>query len=238
MTQTIIPEIQARIKTKKIIAVETCTNICSVAVWNGTAMYEKIIETERSHSKQILPMCQQVLDDAGITMQDIDAVACTRGPGAFTGLRIGVGVAKGLAFGQDVAIYGLSSLLVLAYRTIQEHSEQKISTVTALLDARMGELYCGRYKNNNGVPELIGDECLTDIESICTKFDVLDSKTCIFAGTGAKEYQQQLITTGVKISHILYPTAQDIIAVIHNGGIQPVSATELEPIYLRDKVTY
>ncbi len=213
---------------QKILAVETCTNICSVALWDGERMHEDVVEAARSHSKQILPMCEKVLHAADMTMQDVDGIACTRGPGSFTGLRIGVGVAKGLAFGQDLPIYAVSSLQTLAYRVMQQTGAEQ---VIALLDARMGELYCGHYENQNGFPHLVGDECLTDIEHLSVQQQVI-------AGTGAVEYVEALSAKGITPADILYPMASDIIALVQAGDIEAVSASALAPVYLRNKVTY
>lgn len=215
------------INQQTILAVETCTPICSVALWDGRKMHEHIIEVERSHSKQILPLCDKVLGEANLTMRDVQAIACTRGPGSFTGLRIGVGVAKGLAFGQDLPIYAVSSLQALAYRVILNHANER---VMAVLDARMGELYCGEYENIDGFPQPLGDDYLTDAEHLHVK-----GRLC--AGTGVHEYSDMLTAKGATLSPILYPTARDVIAVAMQGDIAPISASALTPVYLRDKVT-
>lgn len=215
------------IKQQKILAVETCTMICSVAVWDGEKLHEKVVESARSHSQQLLPMCEAILTQANLTMSDLDAIACTRGPGAFTGLRIGVGVAKGLAYGQDLPIYAVSSLAALAYRVMQGDNAAR---VCALLDARMGELYAAEYENHEGFPYLLGQERLTDVAHL----NVSEQR---FAGTGAEVYANELREKGATLSPITAPTAGDVVGLIHGGGIATVSASALAPVYLRDKVT-
>ncbi len=214
-------------KSQKLLALETCTNICSVALWDGERLYERRVDSPRSHSKKILPLCEEVLTEAGLTIPELDAIACARGPGSFTGLRIGVGVAKGLAFGQDLPIYGVSSLQVLAYQVLQQVEE---SRVMALLDARMGELYCAEYQRVGGFAQPLSEECLTDAQR-------LDVDNWLVAGTGAHEYAEVLTAKGARLSPIVFPMAGDIIALVQNGHIEPVSAADFAPVYLRDKVT-
>lgn len=216
-------------KKTTLLAVETCTTVCSVGLWNGETIVERVVETARSHSQKILPLCEQVLAEAGIAMSAVDAIACTRGPGAFTGLRIGVGVAKGLAYGQDLPVYAVSSLQVLAYHAMRKHPDA--SRVAALLDARMGELYYGEYDNCNGLPVLVGKERLTTIAQ-------LNIAGQLFAGTGAQAYAAELRDRGASLSPVDTPLASDIIAIVQTGDVAPVTAATLEPLYLRNKVTY
>lgn len=219
------------INQQKILALETCTMICSVAVWDGNQLHEKVVESARSHSQQLLPMCEDVLAQAELTLNDIDAIACTRGPGAFTGLRIGVGVAKGLAYGQNLPIYAVSSLAALAHRVMQSDNAER---VYALLDARMGELYAAEYENQNGFPHRCGKEHLSDIEHVNINKNINKQ---LFAGTGATVYAKTLRDKGALLSSISYPTAADVIALVQSGNIEAVSASALAPVYLRDKVT-
>ncbi len=216
------------IQQQKILAVETCTMACSVALWDGKRMYERFLEAERSHSKKLLPMCQSVLSEAGLTMSHVDAIACTRGPGSFTGVRIGVGVAKGLAFGQNLPIYAVSSLAALAYQVMEVAPCER---VVALLDARMGELYMGEYENAHGFPRLIGQESLTDVASLTVEQQ-------LFAGTGAHEYADALKARGATLSPVLFPNARGVVALVQRGDVKAVGASALTPIYLRNKVTH
>lgn len=211
----------------KLLALETCTTACSVAVWDGEALHERLIESERSHSQQLLPMVEAVLADAGLTIGDMAAIACTRGPGAFTGLRIGVGAAKGLAYGQDLPIYAVSSLAALACGVL--HKQPETERVYALLDARMGELYAAEYDNIDGYPRLVGKERLTDVTALSV------ARQC-FAGTGVTAYESELREKHADLSPIRYPTAADVIRLVRSGSIQATTAVALAPVYLRDKV--
>lgn len=209
-----------------ILGIETTTNICSVALWDGQQLWQEVTETARSHSKTLLPMIETLLQKTGLTMANMGVIACTRGPGSFTGVRIGVGVAKGLAFGQDIDIFPVSPLQAIAYRCMKSDNAQQ---VTALMDARMGELYAADYRNENGLPVLQGTEQLTTI-------DLLNVGQQWFAGTGTAEYQQALTARHAKLSQVVFPYAEDVVALAQQLPIPPVSAADFAPTYLRDKV--
>ncbi|PID66218.1 MAG: tRNA (adenosine(37)-N6)-threonylcarbamoyltransferase complex dimerization subunit type 1 TsaB [Gammaproteobacteria bacterium] len=209
-----------------ILGIETTTNICSAALWDGQRLWQEVTETARSHSKTLLPMVEAVLHQANLQLSSVQAIACARGPGSFTGVRIGVGVAKGLAFGQDIGIIPISPLQAIAYRSMKL---EKTSAVTALMDARMGELYAADYVNENGIAVLKGQEKLTNIAAIAVGKQV-------FAGTGMQEYRQALTEKQAKLSRVIFPYAEDVLELARKLPIQPVSTADFRPVYLRDKV--
>lgn len=212
----------------KILGIETCTNICSVALWDGVKLHEKVTTAERSHSRTLLPMIAEMLQQHHFTTADLDFIACARGPGSFTGVRIGVGAAKGLAYGQDLAIIAVSPLAAIAYRVMQT---EKAEQVTAIIDARMGELYVGDYRNQNGVPVAVGKERLRD-------YTHLNCHGQTVAGTGVQAYRQELSACDVHMSPVVYPHAGDIVMLARLATSTAVAAADFAPLYLRDKVTY
>ncbi|PIE45524.1 MAG: tRNA (adenosine(37)-N6)-threonylcarbamoyltransferase complex dimerization subunit type 1 TsaB [Gammaproteobacteria bacterium] len=215
-------------KKQVILGLETCTTVCSVALWNGERLFERVEQEASSQSKTILPMVESVLAEAQLTLSQVDAVACTRGPGSFTGVRIGIGVAKGLAYGQDLPIYPVSPLQSLAYQVIVDMPS--VSRVSILLDARMGELYTADYQNTSGKPVLLGQERLATLDDISIEGQIV-------AGTGAREYSDALVERGARLSGIIYPLAGAVIRCAQLTDIEAVSAAQLTPVYLRNKVT-
>lgn len=130
-----------------LLALDTATEACSVALLHDgkvTSHYEVI---PRLHAQKLLPMIQQLLADAGTTLQAVDAIAFGRGPGAFTGVRIAIGVVQGLAFALERPVLPVSDLAVLAQRAYREHG---VSQVAAAIDARMDEVYWGCYRETAG----------------------------------------------------------------------------------------
>ena len=99
----------------KILALDTATENCSVALLVDDKVYVRSEVAPRDHTKKILPMVDEVLKEAGLTLAELDALAYGRGPGSFTGVRIGIGIAQGLAFGADLPMIGVSTLEAMAH---------------------------------------------------------------------------------------------------------------------------
>lgn len=140
----------------KLLALDTATEACSAAVWreNGVAA-ERYEYAPRRHAALIMPMIEAVLAEAGLETAQLDAIAFSRGPGAFTGVRIAAGVAQGLAFAAAIPIIPVSTLATLALGAAGATGYTRIA---AALDARMGEIYWGTYVITAGDAELLGLE--------------------------------------------------------------------------------
>ncbi len=121
----------------RILALDCATEACSVALVHGDARVGRRAELARGHAEALLDMVQEVLAEAGVGLPQLDAVAASVGPGSFTGVRVGVSVAQGLAFGAELPVLPVSTLEALAATVIGAPAERAL----AALDARMGEVY-------------------------------------------------------------------------------------------------
>ncbi len=128
-----------------ILAIETSTEIASAAILVGERMLSLQTSGVQNHSQTLLPMLQNLLQQAGLRLQDCDAIAFGAGPGSFTGVRTACGIAQGLAFGLDIPVCPVSTLQAMAERARQESGA---SHVMPILDARMGEVYWARYQHD------------------------------------------------------------------------------------------
>jgi tRNA threonylcarbamoyladenosine biosynthesis protein TsaB len=123
-----------------LLALDTATEACSVAVLHDGRVHSHYEVIPRLHAQRLLPMIKQIMAEAGAPLSAIDAIAFGRGPGAFTGVRIAIGVVQGLAFGLDRPVLPVSNLAVLAQGAYRLHGARQVA---AAIDARMDEVYWG-----------------------------------------------------------------------------------------------
>lgn len=139
----------------RILAIDSSNALCSVALnCNGRITF-RFSDEERQHARRMLPMISSLLSEEGLSVSELDAIAIVNGPGSFTGLRIGAGVAQGLAFGVDMPILGVSSLAVMAMKA---HRQTGCINMLVCLTARDNEIYSGAYRVEADDVLLIGNE--------------------------------------------------------------------------------
>ena len=131
-----------------ILAVDTSTEACSVALQIGNETIAKFADEPRSHSRLLMPMVQQVLVEADIKVNQLDAIGVSIGPGSFTGLRIGFAAVQGMAYGADIPVTPVSTLELMV-ATFRRQKNPAVGEIMALLDARMSEFNLGRYQLND-----------------------------------------------------------------------------------------
>jgi tRNA threonylcarbamoyladenosine biosynthesis protein TsaB len=186
----------------------------------------------RLHAQKLLPMIQQLLADAGTTLSAVDAIAFGRGPGAFTGVRIAIGVVQGLAFALERPVLPVSNLAVLAQRALRE---QGASQVAAAIDARMDEVYWGCYQQVDGEMRLLGSEAVLPPERAVLPEDA--SGEWFGAGTGWG-YAERIPVVLSGQDATLLPHALDLLSLAtfawQRG--EAIAADLAQPVYLRDNV--
>ena len=221
-----------------ILSVDTATEACSAALLVDGEVLERFRIAPRQHTRLILPMIASLLDEAGMRLQDLDALALGRGPGSFTGLRIAAGIVQGLALGANLPVVTVSSLAAMAHGYI-EFSD--ISTVCSALDARMGEVYWGIYqKSSSGLVHPVGQEAVVTAEKVSVP--LAPDVRCAGIGSGWHRYRE-VLTECLRgrirqVDADRYPSAASVAILGCNGylngeGCAPEDAI---PVYLRDKV--
>lgn len=221
----------------KILAVDTATEACSAALLVGEQVFARYEEAPRDHTRKILPMVQSLLDESGLALSDLDAIAFGRGPGSFTGVRIGIGVAQGLALGADKPLIGISTLAAMAQGAYRRDGAEQ---VLAAIDARMNEVYFGRFTLSEGLMVPQQEECVIDPT-------LLAEQTCLEGrwhtiGTGFVTYDAvlQLAKQQVPASAPCLPMAEDMLPLARAAWLagEAVAVEAASPVYLRDKVTW
>lgn len=136
-----------------ILNIETSTRVCSVALSvDGKVVQIKETHTQNSHSEQITLFCDEVVKSHNITFNDLDAVAVSKGPGSYTGLRIGVSTAKGLCYGLGIPLIAISTLQSMASGMISKYNDAERSTLFCpMIDARRMEVYTSLFQKNGRV---------------------------------------------------------------------------------------
>lgn len=216
----------------KLLALDTATEACSAAVLVEGAVLERYELAPRRHAALILPMIEAVLAEAGVAPTELDAVAFGRGPGAFTGVRVAVGIAQGIALAADLPVAPVSTLAALALGAARETGRVRIATA---LDARMGEIYWGAYAVVGETVQPLSEE------RVCVPLAATAPPGDWF-GVGSGWLAHAAILSGrLSVGGWLgerYPRAGDVARLAADPGRRGewVSAEQALPVYLRNEV--
>lgn len=215
----------------KILALETSSEYCSVALWLDGAVVSRCELVGQKHSEVLMEMLDGVLQDSGLRVQDVDGIAFGKGPGSFTGVRIACGVAQGLAFGANLPVAGVCTLQALAQASGKPR-------VIAALDARMGEIYHAAYEKRDD------DWIALSEPRLCKPQDAppVPGDDWFGAGSGfathgtalSERYAGQL--QGTDETAVPQAAAIAVLGAAQFAQGRGVDAGEALPLYLRDKV--
>src|SRR3990170_6623060 len=158
----------------RLLAIDTATERCSVALRVEGQIIERSIELPRGHADLVLPMVEEVLREGGLQLRDVDGIAYGRGPGAFTGVRIAVGVVQGLAFGANLPTVGVSNLAAVAQQVARDGDR-----ILVCMDARMDQVYWSVFARESG------SELVVSLapERVDAPDAVMDGNYTVLAGT-------------------------------------------------------
>ena len=233
----------------KLLAFETATEACSVALWIDGDVRERFELAPRRHAELALPWAEALLEEAGIARAQLDAIVVGRGPGAFTGVRLAVAIAQGIALALDIPVVPISTLAVLA-ASLPGQGEQQNQRILAAIDARMGEIYLGAFAHSaDGLVVALGEEILMPPQQ---PIDWLRVAQC----DAVKAVQQEWVGIGSGFAagdRALIAglggalTRSDANALPHAADLARLAAAayvrgetrspeHVEPAYLRDKV--
>ena len=215
----------------KILAFETSTELCSAALWLDGEIDAREAAADQRNSEVLLPMTDALLSAHGLKADDLDGVAFGSGPGSFTGVRIACGVAQGIAFGADLPVVGIVTLLALAEASQAER-------VVCCLDARLGEIYHAAYEKRAGRWHAVHEPslCKPDAapELLAGEWTGCGSGFDIFRAALEKRYSGRL----ARVIDGLAPHAREVatLAAAEFKLGNAVAAEHSAPLYVRDKV--
>jgi tRNA threonylcarbamoyladenosine biosynthesis protein TsaB len=223
-----------------VICIETATNLCSVALCNSSGIISLRENTDvKSHASMLTVFIGEVFKEQGIMAKDLEAVAVGKGPGSYTGLRIGVSVAKGIAFAASIPLVGVETTLSMFWGMagrIEEITADKQNTLFCpMLDARRMEVYNAIYNSEGKKEKPISADIITENSFA----DIPESKKIIFFGDGAAKCKEVIKRKNfyfaddfrISASHMQKPVYQ----AIDKRHFEDVAY--FEPFYLKDFIT-
>ena len=224
----------------KLIAIDSSSEACSVAILQGSEIIESWQLAPRQHTQKLLPMLDQLMAEASLSLGQCDAIAFARGPGSFTGLRVCISLVQGLAFGADIPVVPVSSLAALAQSAVDQRLGTPQSAVLAALDARMDQVYWGAYEQADGLVQALTEEKLCAPELVSVEALVSD-KSFIGVGPGFN-YGQRLPCAQQcdLIEQDLLPRASAVAklgSAAFAAGLL-CRADQATPTYLRDEIAW
>lgn len=214
-----------------ILNIETSTKNCSVSIaQNGELLgLTELTDMQYSHAEKLHPFILETISKAGIEMKDIDAIAVSKGPGSYTGLRIGVSAAKGLAFSFDIPLISVDTLTSLA-----SSIEVKEGVIIPMLDARRMEVYAAVFNNTFKPVREIKAEIIDETSFL----EYLKQGTVHFLGDGALKCKEVITHSNAVFIEDKYPSAKEMATLSNakylQGDFEDVAY--FEPFYLKDFV--
>lgn len=218
----------------KILALETSAKSVSVAVTeDGVPLASSYQNTGLTHSRTLMPLLDAMLTSSGLELQDMDALAVAAGPGSFTGLRIGVSAAKGLAWAKELPCCGVSTLAAMA-RTAADFQ----GLIIGAMDARRQQIYHALFRGENGRVLRVTQDCAISLEELASLLrDMPEEKLVV--GDGAALCADYLSTAGIPCrmadEHHRMQSAVGVALCAEEMSArgETVTAQQLEPVYLR-----
>ena len=211
----------------KILAIDTSSSICSVAILEDDKLIDKNeLDDGKTHSENLMPLLDELLKRNSIDIKDIEMIACTVGPGSFTGIRIGVATIKPIAEVLNIKVASIMSLETLA-KNVEDRE-----TIVSLIDARNNQVYCGVFdKNHNKKEEYIAD----DINEVIKTLNKYDNIT--FVGNGAVLHKELLNNNfkNAEFSDMNIQTAENVGKMGYKKYLENdlCDADTIIPVYLR-----
>jgi len=218
-----------------VLALDTSTEMCSVALRVGNQWAQGSMLAPREHSQKILTLIDEVLAEFELGLADVEQLVVGHGPGSFTGVRIGVSVAQGLAFSQNLPVVAVSTLAALAQQAIRLHDAK---TIVSAIDARMNEVYVAVYYHQAGLAKPTLAPQMASLTALAQQ-PWWPAGAVTAVGTGWQAYGE-VLAAGANVQildDVTLPLAEDMIRLA-DAGLPAVDAADLEPLYVRNEVTW
>ncbi len=215
-----------------LLAIETATTACSVALCYQGHLYQRHQQIPREHNKILLNMIQAVIDEAGIDFSDLDAIAVGNGPGSFVGARIAVSVAQGIAFAADKPVIPVSTLQTIAQGA---HRRDQSQQIWVAIDAHANQVYQQQFQYDSSCQLMLPCSAVSAVAPENLESPVPNSDFCA-VGDGWTVYAEKIARpANIKVLAEWLPNAIDLVPIAVNAFAQgdAISAEQAQPIYVR-----
>ena len=218
-----------------ILALESSAVAASAAVCkDGQIISEAFLNIGLTHSQTLLPLAQNALSAANLNISDVDIFAVSSGPGSFTGIRIGVAAAKGMALAENKPCYGISTLEAMAW------TASGVNTlICPIMDARCMQVYTALFADNNQSIERVSNDDALKIDELADLLHKQD-RPVLLIGDGAEKYYNSLSEKGLCVTLASAAIRQQHASgtalaawVRYQNGVAPIESEKLVPCYLR-----
>ncbi|MFT7558772.1 MAG: tRNA threonylcarbamoyladenosine biosynthesis protein TsaB [Flavobacteriales bacterium] len=231
-----------------LIALDASAEACSASLLYQGQIVSRSSDEPRAHAKALLPMVDSILTEAGISLNQLDGLAFTAGPGSFTGLRIATSVIQGLAYGSGLPAYAVTSLQALAIETLRNSGDWQSLTepclVIPVFDARMKELYWSAELWNGTVLESVQSASLSSIDEARVSIAkiIAENRGLNIVGVGHAWSQYDIDQSGLNaFDASSVPQAESVVIGLSSQALTPTvfqRPQDIEPLYLRNEVTW
>lgn len=218
-----------------ILNIETSTTVCSVALSvDGNLVFNKVSAEGPSHAVLLGVFVSEVIDFLNAESLKLDAVAVSSGPGSYTGLRIGVSMAKGLCFGYGIPLISIPTLKIMAYKAVAESNSDSERLYCSMLDARRMEVYAAIYDSKL---QVVRDTAADIVTSETYESYLNKGKVCFF-GNGAAKCQEVISHPNASFYRDIVPLAEDMRELANQAFVSGdfVDVAYFVPFYLKDFV--
>jgi len=223
-----------------ILNIETATSLCSVSLAkNGKVLSIRETQEEKSHARLLSVFISEIMQEQGFEIKDLDGVAVGKGPGSYTGLRIGVSTAKGICFGANIPMLAIGTLQILcdqvfikADLNIRDILRDPSTLICPMIDARRMEVYYSLFNNHGKEVSNAAAEVINNI----TFLPVLAKHTVIFTGSGMNKCREILNHPNAILMDHIHPSAQSLARLSYKAfqNDKFVNLAYFEPFYLKD----
>ncbi len=216
-----------------ILNIETSTQICSVSIsLNGDVIAFKESNDEKSHAKLLTIFIDDLLKEQNYSFNDFDAIAVSKGPGSYTGLRIGVSTAKGLCYAKDLPLIAINTLQSMAKGIIEKEKYKNAEIIVPMIDARRMEVYSAFFNTNGKLIREVKAEIIDEN----SYNEILQKQQMIFFGDGSEKVKTLITNKNAVFIDNMYPSSKYMAPLSEQAYNEKKfeDVAYFEPFYLKD----